>query len=424
MAPIWFRPIVFSGIALVLALLTSPNRLIPDRQHPICAQHPVLSAACSAIHNAIKRPTYPSEILPLTRALMAIQSTSGSELRAMEYAAEWLRKQNWQVREQWVAPLTGFTTARQNVLALQPGTSASEVQVVLCTHLDTVPGAGLPPDAKEVENGMLRGRGSCDAKGQAAGMMLAATAMRDARVAVLLLSGEETDHGGMRVAHKLRLPSDVVLLNGEPTESKLAMMQKGAMRLHLSVKGRAAHSGYPELGVSAVHALVDVLADLRKVDWPQGDGNMMTTMNIGAIRGGTAANVVADEAGADLLFRLIEEPDAVLEKVREVAAHYDNVTVQAISSNAPVTFKVPQQAGADLGTINVAYNTDIPYYQGKFSDAVLFGVGSIKTAHSQNEFISLDELELLPQQLQQITAETLAMTGKCRTGAGTETKCG
>lgn len=419
MNPILLRPLLFSLLALLIALLTNPNQLIPDTQHPLCAQHPALSALCTSVHTALKRPTYPLEILPLTRALLKIPSFSGTEQRALQYAAAWLRKQNWQVKQQRVPPLEGSTAARQNVLALQPGSSSSNIRLVLCTHLDTVPGIGRPHDSKQVEHGLLRGRGSADAKGQAAGMMLAATAMKDPRVALLLLSGEEFDHGGIRVAHKLGFPSEVVLLNGEPTESKLVVLQKGMAKVRVSVMGHAAHSGYPELGVSAIHVMVDMLAALRKVQWPTGEGGLETTMNIGLVNGGVAANVIAPDAAADLLFRLAGEPEPVLRLVRDMAARYDNVSVEVLSANPPMKFWVPQQAAKELGTMNVAYNTDVPYYQGDIAGAVLFGAGSIETAHSDNESIKIDELELLPERLQKIAVETLNMMEKCKQGEST-----
>lgn len=407
MKPGTYRLAVFSTLAVLLAIISAPSSHGRARRHPLCEAHPVLSALCRRVRSALTRPVPPRDVVSLTRALMAIPSASGSEQAALRYAARWLGKHKWRVATQALPPLAGFSAARHNVFALRDGAAAADVRVLLCTHLDTVPGLGRAPDAPELAEGRLRGRGSVDAKAQAAAMMLAGTAISDPRVALLLLSGEEVDHAGMKAAHKLGFSADVVLLNGEPTESKIAVSQKGIAKVDIRVQGRAAHSGYPELGDSAVHKLVDVLAALRKVEWPVGDDGGRTTLNVGSITGGVAANVVAPSAAAGLLFRLIGPAEPVFEEVRRVIGEFENVTMEVGGQNAPVSFFVPERVAAELGTTTVAYNTDVPYYDDENAGAVLFGAGSITTAHTENEYINVDELELLPKRLQLITEEIL-----------------
>lgn len=240
-----------------------------------------------------------------------------------------------------------------------------------------------------------------DAKGQAAGAMLAALRLSSPHVALLLVCGEETDHAGMKAAHKLGFSNGVILLNLEPTESRIATFQKGMLKGILRVKGKSAHSGYPHLGHSAVHKLLQVLPDLRRIS---GDG---MTVNVGVIEGGSAANVVADSASATLLWRLVDEVENVRTAIMDVVRQHQNVSFDIITQNGPRKFLVPKEAKRRLGTTDVAYNTDVPYYKGETRGAVLFGAGSIRHAHTDNEIIDVEELLLLPERLMEIAREVL-----------------
>lgn len=399
------RILLSAFLGLLLALLSVPSRLSSYRPHPLCTLHPSLTAFCLRFHRS-----FPSSASNLTVALAAIPSPSGSEFAVLEYAAFWLSAHGFVVKRQPLPPLSAGGKPRENVLALWGSVKPQDVLVLLCTHLDVVPGHGRPPGAPACDGSILRGRGTADAKGQAAGMMLALHELRDSRVGLLLLAGEETDHAGMLAASELGFGEHVVIVNGEPTESRLATVQKGMARVVVRVKGRAAHSGYPELGESAVDKLVDLLGELRGMAWPERDGEK-TTMNVGVLNGGVAPNVVAADAEAGILFRLIGEPEEVLSTVRRVASGYGNVSVEVLTSNGPVSFLVPPRVASELGTTSVAYNTDVPYYRRKYKAAVLFGAGSITTAHTEDEFVDVGELELLPGRLKAIVEEVLVTDG-------------
>lgn len=347
---------------------------------------------------------YPTNVVALTKILVDIPSVSGTEQRVFHYAAAWVEAQNMTVVSQPIIPLEGHTAARKNILVLKQGATVSNVRVVLSTHLDTVPGdLGAAREA----DGLLYGRGSVDAKGQAASMLLATTQLNDERVATLLVCGEERDHKGIMHAHELGLDR-VAIINGEPTESKIAEKQKGMAYAVVTVTGRAAHSGYPHLGTSAINVLMDVLRDLRQITTEEGNKNLHngTTLNIGLINGGSAVNVVPDTAVAHLAWRIAEHAANVIDSANEVVRRYSGVRLDVVRSNDAMRFYVPGVART-LGTTTVAYNTDLPYYRGATSKIVLFGAGSIHQAHTVNEYIERKELERLPELYRQIAQELL-----------------
>jgi acetylornithine deacetylase len=308
----------------------------------------------------------------LTTALMRIDSTSGREGEVMRFAQTTLESQGWIVRR------IPVSEGRDNILA----SSTDAPLVTLSTHLDTVP----PFLAPRVEGGRVWGRGACDAKGIAAAMMCAAERLRarDLPVALLFVVGEETTHDGAHAAGTWPTTSRA-LINGEPTESTLAVGTKGALRLLFRAKGVAAHSAYPHLGRSAIHTLLDVIRDVRALEFPSDSVLGDTTLNVGVVAGGVADNVVAAEAHARVMIRLVSDTDAVLAQVRDAAR--DRVEIDEVVRVPPV--KLAMTDG--FPTSVVAYATDVPALS-TWGTPFLFGPGSINVAHGDDEHIEIAEL--------------------------------
>ena len=214
---------------------------------------------------------------------MEVESTSGGEGAVITLVERMLLAREWRVQRIAVSP------GRDDILATRRGGP----YVTLSTHLDTVP-PHIPP---RVDGERLRGRGACDAKGIAAAMISAAERLdaRNVPIALLFVVGEEVSHDGAHAANEWAARTGFgsrVLINGEPTESRLALGTKGAMRVALHVHGIAAHSAYPDLGLSATRELARILAALDDLDLPRDDVLGETTINIGVISGGVADNVV------------------------------------------------------------------------------------------------------------------------------------
>ena len=308
--------------------------------------------------------------------LMSTDSTSGREQALMAAFADALAGQGWEVTR------IPVRDGRVDVLA----TSGPPPFVTLSTHLDTVP-PYLPPRRDATR---LHGRGSCDAKGIAAAMLCAAERLRarGRSVAMLFVVGEETTHDGAHAADAWARATgfrSLALVNGEPTESTLALGTKGAMRLIVRTSGEAAHSAYPQLGRSATRALVHLLAELDSLDLPRDDLLGETTVNIGSLAGGVADNVVAPSAEARLMARLVGPADDVWARLERWAAG---------RASLERSIEIPaMRLGALDGfpTSVVAFATDIPAMP-SWGTPYLFGPGSIHVAHRDDEHVEIEAL--------------------------------
>jgi acetylornithine deacetylase len=173
--------------------------------------------------------------------------------------------------------------------------------------MDTVP----PFIPSSEDAGRIYGRGSCDAKGIIAAQIAAAERLRQQGIYVglLFVVGEERDSLGAKVANEYAAsqsgPHCKYLINGEPTENRIALASKGTLRVEVTASGRMAHSAYPELGDSAIDKLLEALTRLRAMALPSDPEIGPCTLNIGLIEGGRAPNVIPDYAHADLLYRLV-----------------------------------------------------------------------------------------------------------------------
>ena len=308
----------------------------------------------------------------LAISLMEVESTSGNEGAVIDRVESLLSTSGWKCVR------IPVSEGRDCIYA----TSADESPVTFSTHLDTVP-PFIPPRR---EKGRLYGRGACDAKGIAAAMICAAERLRadGTGVGLLFVVGEETTHDGAVAANTFPTTSRI-LINGEPTESTLALGTKGAMRISIRTSGEAAHSAYPHLGRSATSALVRVLSEIEELDLPSDALLGATTVNIGKLSGGVADNVMAPSAEARLMIRLVSDPDELLERMREWIG--DRASIEL----GPVVPAVRLGVLDGFATSVAAYATDIPKLT-NWGTPYLFGPGSIHVAHRDDEFV--DEAEL------------------------------
>ena len=233
------------------------------------------------------------DLVAFARTLIDIDSTTGQEGPVALVLADQLRALGYRVTLQ---PVAGD---RVNIMA-----SIDDPVVVFSTHFDCVP-AFFP---SRIENDRLHGRGSSDAKGILAAQLVAAERLRKAgerRVGLLFVAGEERGSDGAIAANLAAPASARYLINGEPTDNRLAAATRGVYRVKLSAKGRAAHSSRPDLGDSAIEKLIDVLVALRSAPWPSDPDLGGTHYTVGVIGGGVAPNVIPADASAELLFRTV-----------------------------------------------------------------------------------------------------------------------
>jgi acetylornithine deacetylase len=317
----------------------------------------------------------------LTRRLVDIESITYNEGAVGAFLSEFLVERGFAVDKMAVEqPLESRSTSeRFNVYAYVPGLTPD---VVFSTHMDTVP--PFLPSSEDAE--FIYGRGSCDAKGIIAAQIAAVEKLRDEglRVGLLFVVGEERDSAGAKTANP-HPPGSRFLINGEPTDNRVALASKGALRAVIRTSGKMAHSAYPELGESATHKMVEALGRILEIPLPAVDDIGPSTLNIGTISGGHAPNVIADAAEAQILIRLVgpsEETRQAIERAVEGLAAVD------------FTLEIPFQrlrAMQGLPTMVAAFTTDIPWL-GNWGEPVLLGPGSIHVAHTPHEKLAKKEL--------------------------------
>jgi acetylornithine deacetylase len=316
-------------------------------------------------------------LFQLARRLIDIESITGNENQIGRFLCDLL------------APLASRFGGAVETMTVEPGrfnvlACWGAPVVTLSTHQDTVP----PFFPSREDDEFIWGRGACDVKGLMAAMIVAAGELLEEGVrnfALLFVVGEERNSAGALHAARHGRGSRY-LINGEPTENKLALGSKGALRYEITAEGRMAHSAYPELGESAIEKLLDVLEALRRIELPRDALLGPSTLNIGTIAGGRAPNIVPDFAKAEVMIRLVGDAEPVRQAVRRAVAG---------RARAEEVLAIPAvRLGALDGfeTTVVAYTTDIPAFGGAWGQPFLIGPGSIHVAHTADERVPKKEL--------------------------------
>ncbi len=316
-------------------------------------------------------------VFELTHQLINIESITGNELAVGNQLAAILKdlcgRFNGKLEIFEVEP------NRNNVLA-----TFGDPVVTFSTHMDTVP----PYFASREDDEFIWGRGACDTKGIIASMITAVEALLTSgvrNIALLFVVGEERNSAGAYFAAKNPRGSKY-LINGEPTENQLALGSKGAMRLEIETTGRMSHSAYPELGDSAINKLLDVLQDVRALQFPIDPVLGDSTVNIGTISGGRAPNVVPDYAKAELLIRLIDDGENLRQSIDRCVN--GRATVRELLRIPALRLK----SFEGFRTAVMKYTTDIPAFNGAWGQPLLIGPGTIHVAHTSEERVPKREL--------------------------------
>jgi acetylornithine deacetylase len=323
----------------------------------------------------------PLDPIRLTQQLCQIESTTYFEGNVGDFLADFLSGRGWAV-EKTAVPQPEESAGQGSRWNVYAGVAGQVPDLVFSTHMDTVP--PYIPFREDAE--YIYGRGVSDAKGIIAAQVAAAEALRSERfkVGLLFVSGEERDSAGAKIANESPKGSRF-LINGEPTDNRLAVASKGSLRAVFRASGKMAHSAYPELGESAVHKLVEVLGRLLKLDLPVVEDVGPSTLNIGQVQGGHAPNVIADTAAAQVLVRLVGDSEPVRAALVEAAGDLAEVDF---------TLEIPfvrLRAVAGLPTMVAKFTTDIPQLS-NWGEPLLLGPGSIHVAHTPHERLAKKEL--------------------------------
>ncbi|OFW09147.1 MAG: hypothetical protein A3H96_25240 [Acidobacteria bacterium RIFCSPLOWO2_02_FULL_67_36] len=331
--------------------------------------------------------TSPFDPIAFARALINIDSTTGQEAAAGRWLAAELRHLGYDVVEQPLA------RGCANLIA-----TIDPPVVVFSTHYDCVP----PFFASRVENGRLYGRGACDAKGILAAQVAAAERVRaggERRVGLLFVVGEERGSDGAALANAAPIGSRY-LINGEPTDSRVASATRGVLRVRLVAEGRAAHSAAPAHGVSAIDKLIDALVRLRTLELPSDPDLGPTFYSVGLIDGGVAPNVISPHGAAEVLFRTIGDPDEILRILGDLRPL---VSVQEVLRVPAVRLRTVAGMPSEV----FPFTTDVPLLD-RWGAPLLFGPGSFLVAHTSEEHVSIAELLSAVEAYERLASACLA----------------
>lgn len=413
---------LFNTLTASFSLLTTSISALsfPDQQ--VITKHSDLAKVISS-----------SPLLSLHRALVEVQSISSHELAVGKLLISTLEAYNFTVKTQQVEDVNNGSIKRWNLYAT-PDTSKypfsltatkkhrSSPKVLLSSHIDTVPpyipySLSKPHHSSKRSDILIAGRGTVDDKACVAAQTIATlellsdpdTPLDPADIALLFVVGEETRGDGMKHFSDSKLYTDSIksslkgVVFGEPTDGILASGHKGIAMAHIKATGKAAHSGYPWLGKSANSMIIPTLMVLDKLgDLLPSEGGLPrsehfgnSTVNVGYISGGIAANVVPAHAEAKVSFRLAggtgESVKKIILKAISGADPNGELDVDVFQGYGPVTLDddVP---GFDSQVVN--YGTDVPNLEiAKGVKRYLYGPGSIQVAHGDNEALTVGEME-------------------------------
>ncbi len=327
--------------------------------------------------------------------ILDLPSTSGSERPLAEFLRERLPFGGCLVR--------GYEVGDGTLNLLFDWSGTGTPSFVFCTHLDTVP-PYIPPQAMKISRGsvlpdgktagaddtLIKGRGSCDAKGQIAAMYSACRRLHEEGFrdfGLLLLAGEETGSFGAK-AYSRDCPGGKFVLVGEPTDNCLVTASKGTKSFEVVIPGKACHSGYPEQGRSAVEGFVKFFNALKTAKFPDDPVLGPTTWNIGKLVSDNPQNILSPEVRFRLYFRTTFATDGIVEDILSGISPR-GASVTAYGGDTPLHYFSEVEG---IETKAVSFGSDAPRLTG-FGMKAICGPGSILTAHTDNEYVLLSQLE-------------------------------
>ncbi|KAI9903512.1 hypothetical protein N3K66_000041 [Trichothecium roseum] len=415
-------------VASTLAVAQLATALVPQWPLGVSNQLPlegVDDSSSPSIASASDAPSYREALLKLHENLVSFKSTSGDEYMAAGYLFELFYNMGWLATMQVVPDRPGSAPVlpRMNVIAWPDTEGNPEPKVLLTSHVDTVP----PHISYSIDEGDITkdtriwGRGSADAKASVAAMITAVVELLEKEeiknddVMLAFVVGEEVAGDGMRYFSNWLKTVDAPphfesVVFGEPTEGKLACGHKGALFCKIKAQGVAAHSGYPWLGKSATELLVRAMDRIFDADLGSSEKYGNTTVNLGTLSGGIAANVVSEEAQADIAIRVAIGPEKeganiVRDQIQKIVNEVDDEAF-TIDCSQGYGFVESECEVDGFESIVVNYGTDIPNLEGDHT-RYLYGPGSILVAHGPNEHITVGDLEKAVEDYQKLILHAL-----------------
>lgn len=339
-----------------------------------------------------------------------------AEGKIQNHILGFFRQHGITVREQSVMP------NRPNIIATISGRDSSR-RLVFEAHSDTagIEGMAIPAFKPDIRDGRMYGRGSCDTKSGLAAMMCALVDLKRSntvpRCEIWVVAAVDEEHsyrGVLKLCEGLKATAAVV---SEPTELEMAVASKGCLRWNIVVQGRAAHSSKPDLGLNSIIHMCRVLSSIEK------DSKRLSilqhpllgppTINIGTIHGGTQVNIVPEICSVEIDRRLIpgETPAAVFTYYKHIIqglqGEYPEWTLTMQDPDledwpleTPTESPIVSRTSAILGKarlrpdpVGVPFGSDASKISRAGIPSIVIGPGSIDQAHTDNEYVELEQVE-------------------------------
>ncbi len=369
----------------------------------------------------------------LLARLVAFDTTSSlSNLPMADFLADYLDRPGARITR-----LPSENGEKANLLVAAGPERAGGDGIILSGHMDVVPARETEwrsdPFSLLEAGGTLVARGAADMKGflaLATNRLAVARAHGLTHPLVLLFTYDEEigTLGARRFSETWHdtdaLPRSVII--GEPTSLQVVRLHKGMLRLRLTFQGKAAHSGYPHLGQSAIEPAgraIVALGELRREMERERPANgeffpevPFAAINVGTVVGGSAANVIPDGCELQLGIRLLPgmAADDMIARVRHAvgravgtAPHSFEYLSESPAMMLPEDAEIHRELSADMRqtrTQSVMFASDAGWLQRMGLECVLFGPGSIEVAHKPNEFLPTEELRLAGDALDRVIA--------------------
>jgi acetylornithine deacetylase/succinyl-diaminopimelate desuccinylase family protein len=355
------------------------------------------------------KPTQIEDAEQLCRALVQIPSENHSgapeskgEAAIAQFVADFLTDRGATVQFESIAP------GRANVYGWFPTAANSQYRILFAPHLDTVPARGMTidPFSAQSHDGRIYGRGASDTKGPMAAMLWALATVDlsqlNATIGFAGLADEEADQIGAKICAK-SVEADLVIV-AEPTDLTIVYTHKGTAWTEWEACGRSAHAAMPETGTNAIELLMKAYTDLKRA-FPQlcaaPENSLLgpPTISLGTIHAGTKINVVPDRCVAEVDIRTIPGQEKMVTAVQDfLRDRHPAITVRPLKVSNPMYTDpshplIQKLAAHGASLAGASWFCDAANFADQGIPAVALGPGSMKQAHTSDEFIELAELE-------------------------------
>ncbi len=357
----------------------------------------------------------PGPAIDIARDLIRIPSVTGQEADVVRY-----------IRGRLAAAGFAVSVDEGSNIVARLGDPSGRPAVLLCGHHDVVPVGdqanwSVDPFGATIRDGQMWGRGASDAKGPLASILAAAERLAaeglPAGATLLVVSVREetsdpTQRGILRVLDRgLRADAGIV---GEPTGLDVCLGHRGRVDFAVETAGRTAHGSTPELGVSAVLHMTEVIRELQEMPLPDRPPLGRGSQNIGVIRGGIQTNIVPDRCRIEVDRRITVgetadtvrvEVEAALARVRrlvpELRAKFEVMVgwePSFVRREEPIVAlavdSVRQTTGQAPRTYHMQGHTDQEWLVNRAGiPTIVLAPGDMGLAHSPDERVPLAQLD-------------------------------